>query len=123
MELPQGTKKLYELLTIGTKKVHLELSVTNGDNDSKSKLEVSDPYLRQRLKGFGVEEDVVFCACAVRWRREAICVVKEPKWLAAKKAQREEEPKRPKRWPESRREVPPLLPAQVKRCAEREVLP
>ena len=110
--------------------MHLELSVTNGDKESKSKLEVSDPYLRQRLKGSGMKEYVVFCACAVlivppsrRWRREAICVVKEPKWLAANKAQREEEPKRPKRWPESRREMPPLLPAQVKRCAEREVLP
>ena len=57
------------------------------------------------------------------WRREAICVVKEPDWLAAKKAQREVEPKRPRKWPKIRREVPPLHPAQVTRCAEREVLP
>ena len=60
MDVPERTRKFYEPLKIGTKKVHLEESVTKGDKESKSKLEVSDPHLRQRPKRFG-SEGVVFC--------------------------------------------------------------
>ena len=47
IDVPARTRKLFEPLKIGTKKVHLEESVSKGDKESKSKLEVSDPYLRR----------------------------------------------------------------------------
>ena len=45
----------------GNEKVLLEIPVSQGDKEGKSKLEVSNPYLRQQLKGFcrdeGLEKD------------------------------------------------------------------
>ena len=42
----------------------LEIPVSQGDNEGKSKLDVSNPYLRQQLKGFcqdeGLEIDSIF---------------------------------------------------------------
>ena len=50
----QDQERLHQI-TIPTplrgKKVHLELSVTKGDKEGKSKLDVSNPYLRQRHHG------------------------------------------------------------------------
>ena len=40
----------------GNEKVLLEIPVSQGDKEHKSKLEVSNPYLRQQLKGFCRDE-------------------------------------------------------------------
>ena len=43
--------------------MHLELSVTKGDKEGKSELEVSNPYLRQRLEGFVSEGGLEMDSC------------------------------------------------------------
>ena len=60
------TRKLYEFLQVGTKNVHVELYVTNGDQESKTKnVRYPTPYLRQQLKGFGRKKMSCFCACVL----------------------------------------------------------
>ena len=51
MDLPERTRNLYELLEVETEKVHLELSVTTGDTESKSKLRGLQPGLEAETCG------------------------------------------------------------------------
>ena len=51
----ERTRKLYELLKAEMRLMHLELSVTGSGKEGKSKLDVSNPHLRQRRKGFDRE--------------------------------------------------------------------
>ena len=60
MDLPERTRKLYDLLKVEMENVLLELSVTKGGKQGESKLEVSNSYLSQRLKGFGREEGLEY---------------------------------------------------------------
>ena len=48
MDLLEKTRKLFELLKVAIRRC-LELSVTKGDKEGESKLEVSNPNLRQTL--------------------------------------------------------------------------
>ena len=50
MDMRVRTRKLYELRHVEMEKVHMELSVIKVDEEGNSKLEVSNPCLRQRLK-------------------------------------------------------------------------
>ena len=53
---PKRTSNLFELLKVEMKRVHQELSVTEGGEEGKSKLEVSNPHLRQRLGSSGRDQ-------------------------------------------------------------------
>ena len=55
MDLLEKTRKLFELLKVEIRSC-LELSVTKSDKEGESKLEVSNPNLRQTLWGFGSGE-------------------------------------------------------------------
>ena len=52
MDLPERSRKLFELLKVDRKKVHLDLSVTESGKEVKSKREVSNPYLRRATEKF-----------------------------------------------------------------------
>ena len=58
MDLLERRRKVYEFSESRNekKKVHLEMSVTQGDNESKSKLDVPIPLLRQGHRGLCREE-------------------------------------------------------------------
>ena len=52
MDLPERSRKLFELLKVDRKKVHLDLSVTESGKEGEGKREVSNPYLRRATERF-----------------------------------------------------------------------
>ena len=52
MDLPERSRKLFELLKVDRRKVHLDLSVTESGKEGEGKREVSNLYLRRTTERF-----------------------------------------------------------------------